>query len=159
MQKLILNDCIDLNFKLIGINASLEPYKMAFLINKHLSMQFRRTKKDVELFFQNSRIHFALYDFCDTKTACQLYFIQNKSKYINQKPKFATSLFENQDQFVGKHLIKSKLQSDYFIKIEDEFDRFKIKKLIHNLNEIPQLISAYEINPNDIKTPENLIFE
>ena len=50
MRKMLLNTFVDLDFKLIGINASLEPYKMAFLINKNLKMQFKRTSKDVEMF-------------------------------------------------------------------------------------------------------------
>jgi hypothetical protein len=51
------------------------------------------------------------------------------------------------------------MQSDYLIKIEDEFDRFKITKLLLDLNEIPQIISAYEISSKHVKSPENLIFE
>lgn len=159
MRKMLLNTFIDLDFKLIGINASLEPYKMAFLINKNLKMQFKRTPKDIEMFHENLMTNFSLYTFCDSKTASKMYFIQNKSKYIDQKPKFATSLFEDQDQTIDKYLIKSHLQSDYLIKIEDEFDRFKIKKILLDLNEIPQIISAYEISPSHIKSPENLIFE
>ena len=159
MRKMLLNTFLDLEFKLIGINASLEPYKMAFLINKNLKMQFKRTPKDVEMFHDNLIINFSLYSFCDPKTATKMYFIQNKSKYINQKPKFATSLFKDEDQIIDKHLIKSRLQSDYLIKIEDEFDRFKIKKLLLDLNEIPQIISAYEISLDHVKSPENLIFE
>ena len=159
MRKLVLTTSIDLDFKLIGINASLELFKLAFLINKNLSMQFIRTKKDVKMIYKNSKIYFSLYAFCDPKTTCKLYLIQNKSVYVNQKPKFATSLFEDQQEFMGKQLIKANLQSDYLIKIEDEFDRFKIKKLIHDLNEIPQIISAYEIPNESINSPENLIFE
>ena len=159
MRKMLLNTFVDLDFKLIGINASLEPFKMAFLINKNLKTQFERTSKDVKLFHEKLIINFSLYSFCDRKTATKMYFIQNKSKYIDQKPKFATSLFENEDQIINIHLIKSKLESDFLIKIEDEFDRYKIKKLLLDLNEIPQIISAYEISPNQIKSPENLIFE
>ena len=159
MRKLVLTTCLDLDFKLIGINASLEAFKLAFLINNNLRMQFKRAKKDVKMYYENSNIYFSLYLFCDSKTTCKLYLIQNKSVYVNQKPKFATSLFENQQEFMGKHLIKSNMQSDYLIKIEDEFDRFKTKKLIHNLNEIPQIISAYKIPNENINSPENLIFE
>jgi len=159
MPKLLLNKYIDLDFKLIGINASLEPFKMAFLINKHLNMQFKRTQHDAELIYNKYSIYFALYAYHDTKTDTKFYFIQNKSKYTNIKNEQGLSLFDGQKQIMGKRLIDSKLQSDYLIKIEDEFDRFKIKKLIIDLNEIPQLISAYEITVDSINSPENLIFE
>ncbi|MGX1024717.1 IPExxxVDY family protein [Psychroflexus sp. MBR-150] len=159
MPKLVLNKFTDFDFKLIGLNASIEPFKMAFLLNKHLEMQFERTKEDVELIYKNYCIFFALYTYYDVKADTKLYFVQNKSKYINLKPEQTTSLFDNQSQVIKKHLVESKLQSDYLIKIEDEFNRYKTKKLIIELNEIPQLISAYEIKTDSIKSPENLIFE
>ena len=159
MRKLILDTSIDTDFKLIGLNASIEPFKLAFLINKHLNTQFKRAPYDVEMFAKNNIIYFALYSYCDLKTSCNLYFVQNKSKYIDQSPKFVSTLFDDQEQTIGKYLLNSHKHSDYFIKIEDEFDRFKVKKMILELNDIRQIISAYEISSDDIKTPENLIFK
>lgn len=159
MRKLVLDTSIDTSFKLIGVNASTEPFKLAFLINRNLNMQFKRAKYDVEMFVKNHVIYFALYTYNDPKTSCKLYFVQNNSKYIDQSPKFATTLFDDQEQTVGKNLINSHKHSDYFMKIEDEFDRFRIKKMVLELNDIPQIISAYEIFFEDIKTPENLIFK
>ena len=159
MRKLVLNREVDTSFKLIGLNASIEPYKLAFLINKNLKTYFCRSKYDVEMLLKNNIIYFSLYTYCDQKTSCNLYFVQNKSKYIDQSPKFATTLFDNQEQTVGKNLLNSHKHSDYFIKIEDEDDRFKIKKMILELNDIPQIISAYEIFSEDVKSPENLIFK
>jgi len=159
MQKLILDTPVDVEFKLIGISASLEPFKLAFLINKNLKMLFERTDDDIKLIYKKMEINFALYSFCDTKTDCVLYFIQNKSEYIDQKIKFVSSLFEDEEQLIGKFLLESHKQCDYFIKIEDEFERFKIKKLIMDLNDIPQIISAYEIPTESVKSPEYLTFE
>ncbi|MBS3738582.1 IPExxxVDY family protein [Mesohalobacter halotolerans] len=159
MAKLILDTPIDIDFKLIGLNANLEPFKLAFLINQKLHLAFRRKEEDITLIHQGYKINFALYSYCDPKTECVLYFIQNKSKYIDQKPKFVASLFENEQEVMGKFLIESHKQCDYFIKIEDESKRFKTKKLSMQLNEIPQIVSAYEIATETLKSPENLTFE
>lgn len=159
MQKLILETTVDNDFKLIGLNANLEPFKLAFLINNNLQFLFCRNKEDITLIHKSFQINFALFSYCDPKTDCILYFIQNKSEYIDQKHKFVASLFENDEHVIGKHLIESHKQCDYFIKIEDEFQSFKIKKLIMQLNEIPQIVSAYEIPIETLKSPENLIFE
>jgi hypothetical protein len=159
MRKLLLKSLIDLDFKLIGISASEEPFKMAFLMNTFLKTHFKRAKNDVELITKKINVSFSLYTYEDPKTTRKLYFVQNKSQYIDQNPKFANSLSKNQEQILGAYLLKSHKQSDYLIKIEDEFDRFKIKKMIHDLNEIPQIISAYEINREEIKSPGHLIFE
>lgn len=159
MRKLVLDTSIDTSFKLIGLNASIEPFKLAFLINENLNTQFRRARYDVEMFERNNIIYYALYTYYDPKTSCNLYLVQNKSKYIDQSPKFVDTLFDDQEQTVGKNLLNSHKHSDYFIKIEDEFERFKSKKMILELNDIPQIISAYKIFIDDVKKPENLIFK
>lgn len=159
MRKLLLDNFSEVEFKLIGINASIEAYKIVFLINKHLKTKFKRTSFDVEMVHNSYSISFLLYSYTDHKNVSKIYFVQNKSKYIDQNPKFVSQLFGFEEQIVNKYLINSHKQCDYFIKIEDEFDRFKIKKMIHDLNDIPQIISAYEINTNQLKTPEHLIFD
>lgn len=159
MRKLLLDSIEDVDYKLIGISASIEPYKIVFQVNSRLKTKFKRKQKDIELIHKGFKISFSLFSFTDSKTACKIYFIQNKSKYIDQNSKFVNSLFEFEEQQIDKYLINSHKQCDYFIKIEDEYDRFKIKKMLHDLNDIPQIISAYEINNEDIKNPKNLIFE
>jgi glycyl-tRNA synthetase (class II) len=159
MKKMLLDTIADVEYKLIGINASIEAYKIVFLINSHLKTRFKRTSFDVEMHHKTFNISFLLYAYSDHKTASKIYFVQNKSKYIDQNPKFVSSLFGIEEQQINTYLINSHKQCDYFIKIEDEFDRFKIKKMIHDLNEIPQIISAYEINVKDLKTPQHLIFD
>lgn len=159
MRKLVLDTSIDSGFKLIGLNASIEAFKLAFLINKNLQTKFKRARYDVEMFANQNIIYYALYTYFDPKTSSNLYFVQNKSKYIDQSTKFVTTLFENQERSLRKNLLNSHKHSDYFIKIEDEFDRFKVKKMVLELNDIRQIISAYEILSDEVKTPENLIFK
>lgn len=159
MKKLLLDSITDVEFKLIGINASIEAYKIVFLINSHLKTRFKRTAFDVEVRNKTYIVSFLLYSYTDHKTASKIYFVQNKSKYIDQNHKFVSSLFNFEEQQINSFLINSHKQCDYFIKIEDEFDRFKIKKMLHDLNDIPQIISAYEINVKDLKTPQYLIFD
>lgn len=159
MAKLILDTPVDTDFKLIGLNANLEPFKLAFLINKKLHLSFSRKEEDIILIHQGYQINFALYSYRDPKTECVLYFIQNKSEYIDQKPKFVASLFGNDEQIIGKFLMESHKHCDYFIKIEDESKRFKTKKLSMQLNEIPQIVSSYEVPTETLKSPENLTFE
>jgi len=159
MKKMLLDCVSDSEYKLIGINASVEAYKLVYLTNSILKTKFKRTKNDIELIYNGFQINFSLFSYIDIKTHCKLYFIQNKSKYIDQNPNFVGSLFNFEEQQVNKYLLNSHKQCDYFIKIEDEFDTFKIKKILHDLNDIPQIISAYEINTSQIRDSKHLIFE
>ena len=46
---------------------------------------------------------------------------------------------------------------DYFLKIEDD-DQVKIKDIINKLNKIDSISTVYEVNANEIKSKNNLIF-
>jgi len=157
MQKLIL-DNFQKEFGLIGICSSLEGYKLAFLVNKKLNINFRKTRTDVLLNAKQAELNFELYKYEDAKTKSTLYLVQNKSKYNHLKTEDSTSLFQV-EQTIYEYLIQSHKQAEYLLKIEDDFNSYTIKALISSLNEIPQLISAFEIPFEEIKSAENLIFE
>lgn len=157
MYKLVL-DNFQKEFGLIGICSTLEGYKLAYLINKKLKINFSKTRADVLLNVNQTELHFELYKYEDLKTKSILYLVQNKSKYNQTNAADTTSLFQV-EQTIYKYLIQSHKQAEFLLKIEDDFNAFTIKTLIASLNEIPQLISAFEIPFNEIKSAENLIFE
>ena len=157
MYKLVL-DNFHKEFGLIGICSTLEGYKLAYLINKQLNVNFSKTRSDVILNFNQMDLSFELYRYEDFKTESTLYLVQNKSKYNTNWEKTSNSLFEV-EQTIYKYLIQSHKQAEFLLKIEDESMHYKSKALISALNEIPQLISAFEIPFNEIKSAENLIFE
>ncbi len=157
MYKLDL-DNFQKEFDLIGICSTLEGYKLAYLVNKKLKINFCKTRTDVTLTEKQAELNFELYKYEDDKTKATLYLVQNKSKYNQTKSEEPHSLFQV-DQTIYRYLIKSHKQAEFLLKIEDDFNSFTIKTLISALNEIPQLISAFEIPFNEIKSAENLIFE
>ena len=157
MYKLGL-DSFQKKFSLIGISSTLEAYKLAYLINKKLNINFKKLRSDVTLNFRENKLNFELFRYEDHKTESALYLVQNKSKFNALRKVETNSLFEV-EQTIYKYLIQSHKQAEYLLKLEDDLNHYNSKRLATQLNEIPQLISAFEIPYEEIKSSENLIFE
>lgn len=156
MYKLVL-DNFEKEFTLIGISTSLEAFRLAFLINKKLNINLKRTQYDVKMSKKDNVFNFELFKYEDIRSQYTYYLAQNKS-ILKEKTHTENALF-NIEQSLVNHLIPSHKQVQYFLKIEDEDNRINQKKIIFALNEIPQLISVFHLQKNEVKSSENLIFE
>jgi hypothetical protein len=157
MYKLELDSFYN-DFNLIGISATIEGFKIAYLINKKMGFNFSKCRNDVMMKVKNNSLAFEIFKFHNQKTRSTLYLVQNKSTYTLQTTSASNALFDV-DQTLHKYLINSHKQAEYLIKIEDDYNHMNTKAMVSSLNEIPQLVSAFEIPFEDIKSPENLIFE
>jgi len=55
MHKLVVDDFYDESFKLIAVHCRLEDYRLAYLLNKHLNLNLRRQKDDLDFeYFKSS---------------------------------------------------------------------------------------------------------
>jgi hypothetical protein len=69
-------------------------------------------------------------------------------------------LFENENAVsLSNLLIKDLPMVDYLLKVYDEGNAFAKAKLIQNIKSIPQVVTAYNVNINQLKSKQNLIFE
>jgi hypothetical protein len=57
------------------------------------------------------------------------------------------------------YLIPELKKVDYFLKIRSDFDNLGTKILVNQINEIKQIISAYQVEPEALKSRDNLIFD
>ena len=64
-HKLILEGDFQEEFSLIAIHCSEEPYKMAYMLNKRMSLRLSRTKLDVDFSSQGLDISFPLFEYED----------------------------------------------------------------------------------------------
>ena len=138
---------------LIGINSSLESHKLVYKLNKELNLNFVRSKKDIDLskekayyfrFVAKNKSQEILYD-----------FFSNKFQKISFSNVYSNNLFNS--HFSKKvYLLKEYKEVDYFIKSTDQKDHDEI---INIIRKIPEISIIYDINPNEIKNKENLIFD
>ena len=159
-HKLVLDDIVDPCFNLIAIHSSVEEYKLAFLLNKNLNLKLSRTRKDIDLKVNSIRALFSLYKFQDHKNYKDFYLISNKFRLKSKTNASVASLFGEEEIFCNTiNFLPEFRKVDFFLKIEQEDPTAGEKLILNTMKEIPQIVAAYTINENQIKTKEYLIFD
>lgn len=160
-HKLILDDDLGEEFTLIAIHCSEEAYKMAFLLNKQLSLQLHRRNVDLDFSENGLDISFPLFEFENHTSYTTYFLVANKHKSVIAHTSSSGSLFgdEIQEEVVTTYLLPEYKKVDFFLKIISERGAVSEKKINTLLNEIQQVISAYSIHKEAIKNSHNLIFD
>ena len=134
VHKLILDDDFEESiFTLIAIHCTIEDYRLAYLINKNLGINLVRQKNDLD--FSNGKSTYSIYEWEDEKQRLSWYLVSNICK-TNDVHQVKTGLLFQNNQSVTK----------------------KEKHIINTIQNIPQIITAYTIDQNQLKSKDNLIF-
>ena len=142
------------DYLLIGVHSTDEDYRLAYLLNKHLKIKLTRFKDNLD--FKNSVAEFPLFEFKDEKNFINYYLINNKHLQVSNN-QFKGGLFGG-NYSSTTYLIPEKKNIDFFLKIEGCNQSNFISDLVENLNKISQIITSYSIDPNSLKSKNNLIF-
>jgi len=153
-KKYILsNIIIEDSIYLIGISSALDNYNLVYKLNKQLNLNFVRLKKDIDLpkekayyshFIAKNKSKEIIYD-----------FFSNKFKKISSPDKLNKLDLFNSHFSKEVYLLKEYKEADYFLKSTDQKYHQEIVNCIRN---IPQISIIYNVNSNEIKNKENLIF-
>jgi len=157
-HKVLLDSDLNYDFDLIAIHCSLEPYRVAYMLNMHLTMKLARKKEDIAVFTPLQKEILPSYEYI-TADGSQLFtLVCNKAQI--QVEKTQVGLFSGQfSERATVRLLPELGKVDYLLKVEDEGYAFAKANCIAALNAIPQIITAYELNPEGLRQKENLIFE
>lgn len=156
MQKLILEPIIEENnFSLIGIHCAIPDYRLAFLLNKYLQLNLIRL--DNLCFSDNTS--FSFFEWEDQKKDCVWNLIANTSKHLNYSLQNKDSLFSEEVTFFQtKYLVSEYKKANYILKITDDYFLEKEKYITRQILNIPQIITAYAIPTNKLKTTDQFLF-
>lgn len=161
IQRLVLDSIFEDAYELMAIHSSLPPHRLAFLLNKYVDIRLSRTKNDVLLNNKGISASFPLFQYEDVFQYCTFSLVRNTCKTQNT----LNSTNNNQlftmmeESSVITYLIPEYKSVDYFLKIETETNQFFTKSLTSTLLSIPQVITAYAVDCNQLKSKNNLIFE
>ncbi len=158
--KLILDDDFQDDFSLIAIHCSDEPYKMAYMLNKKISLRLVRKKKDIDFSNQGLEVSFPIFEFEDEYNYFLYNLVANKNKSLTAKTHSTGGLFDDlsSEKTISTFLINEFKTADFFLKIQSDYEKISTRNIISAINEIEQVISAYEVDIDKIKTKNNLIF-
>lgn len=159
IHKLILEEDPVLNFKLFAVHSIVEDYKMAFLINKWLSINLKRERKDFKTKINNTKVAFPLFEYKNSFTQENYCLIPNSIQTEILESQKTQNLFLNtqlktqQNYFV----IPEHNKVDYILKLDGISNAAKIKTILLKLKQIKQVNSIYQIKLHTIKS--NTIFQ
>ena len=161
MHKLVLEDTIRYDFDIIALHCSLEAYQIAFLLNKHLNLRLHRAQEDLSVSFKKICAYFPMYHYED-KQQCLFYDLisnRNRSKSLD-------TLNDNGGLFgtavtaeLNMRLLPELKKVDFLLKVSEDGCAFAKANTLAILNKIPQIVTAYAVDIDQLKTKENLIFE
>ena len=119
VYKILLEDSIGYDFTLIAIHGSLEPYYLAFLLNKNLGVRLSRSQEDLSIGSFECVASFPFYECQDHQQYIDYYILANKSKIEVSKP-INTGFFESDHTIKTVHLIPEMPQVDFFLKVVED---------------------------------------
>lgn len=158
VHKLILDDVFDeALFSLIGIHCTLEDYRLVYLINKYLGITLIR--KPLDLDYNNGKSSYSIFEWEDNKQLTTWNLVSNICKTESYQQVKYKSLFDNQEKITRTtHLIPEYKRVNYFLKINNEFNLSEEKYILNRILKIPQIVTAYSIDTNQLKSKDHLIF-
>jgi hypothetical protein len=160
--KLHIDDFEENNYLLIAIHTTLEDYRLAYFLNKHLSLQLQKQEEDIHIQVKENQSSFSLYSFYDKEQYVTWNLVQNKNEIVIQpEEKPLNDLFSENLQAIETtiYLLPELKKVDYFLKIENltEQENLFIETL-KKLKTIEKISLVYNIDTNSIKNKNNLIF-
>jgi len=160
IHKLILEDDFNNEFSLIAIHCSEEAYKMAYMLNKYVSLQLERKPLDLDFSNNGLDVTFPIYEYEDELSYILYNLVSNKSKSLSAKVHSSGGLFDKiaSEKTVTTYLLKEFKNVDFFLKIHSDYEKVPTRNLISTINDIEQVISAYSVEIKNIKAKNNLIF-
>lgn len=141
-------------YTLIGIHTTLEDYKLAYLLNKSLTIQLQQIKEGLDFDDKKMNTSFSLFNYRNNAEEFDWFLIANSTKKEMEKTKSDLQL----ETEVTSYLIPEKKKVDFFIKITGEQTGFFIANTIKKIKNIEQIITSYLIDKNSLKSKDFLTF-
>ncbi|WP_308993634.1 IPExxxVDY family protein [Mariniflexile litorale] len=158
IHKLILGDVFEeVDCTLIAIHSTVEDYRLAYLLNKHLSINLTRSVSNLDFSFDNAT--YSIFEWKDSKQLITWSLVSNICKTEIYKQDNFNSLFSTEEKITRIiYLVPEYKAVNYFLKIDNQFNLSKEKSILNNIFEIPQVATAFTIDINQLKSKDNLIF-
>ncbi|MFC0603556.1 IPExxxVDY family protein [Winogradskyella pulchriflava] len=156
LHKLLVDDFYDDTYKLIAIHCRLEDYRLAYLLNQNLGLNLERKSEDLD--FEYLKSSYSIFEWNNEAQYVTWNLISNVCKK-EEDSLYSTGLFQTNEKVLKTfNLVPEYKKVDYFIKISDEIQNVNEKLILNKLQNIPQIITSYTVEPSQIKSKDHLIF-
>jgi len=158
--KLQIDDFDEVDYSLIAIHTALDDYRLAYFINKNLSINLSKNENEIPISVKDGETFFTRFDFEDFENGVLWSLIQNENEIIIEKKGTNFDLFADTIQEISKkvHLLPDFKKVNYFLKINNTETYIDLSKTTEILNTIDRISTVYIVDLNKIKNKNNLIF-
>ncbi|NRA93347.1 MAG: IPExxxVDY family protein [Psychroserpens sp.] len=157
LHKLQVDDFYDTSFVLFAIHCRLEDYRLAYLLNQYLDLRLERKGQDLD--YKYFAASYSIYEWEDEVLDTTWNLVSNVCKKEEDALHSSGSLFQNQNTIIKTyHLLPEFKNVDYLIKVSNEYKTFNERLILGKIQAIPQVITTYSIDTNQIKSKDHLIF-
>ena len=137
MSKLVLTIEEDYDFTLIGISCHTKDYRLCWELNKVLQTDLIRTT-DFEINKKSEQVSFSFYEFIDEANYLEYFLISNRAK--------------------NGFLIPEQKKVDFFLMVRGNISESLTKDIIGKINSLSLVLTSFNIDPNQLKSKQNLLF-
>lgn len=158
IHKLILDDVFEeVDCTLIAIHCTIEDYRLAYLLNKHLGTNLARRTSNLDFSFNNAT--YSIFEWEDAKQLITWCLVSNTYKTEIYKKDPINSLFNTEEKITQTlYLVPEHKAVNYFLKIDNQFNLSKEKSILNKILKVQQVATAFSIDINQLKSKDNLIF-
>lgn len=157
LHKLLVDDFYDASYSLLAVHCRLEDYRLAYLLNKHLNLNLTRKRQDLD--YKYFAATYPIYEWVDENYFTTWHMVSNVCKKEEDSLQSSGSLFSTNEKMLKKyHLLPEFKNVDYLIKISNDDHYFNEKVTLDKIQSIPQIITTYTIDVDQLKSKDNLIF-
>ena len=157
LHKLLVDDFYDASYSLFAVHCRLEDYRLAYLLNKYLNLKLRRQPQDLD--YKYFAATYSIYEWFDEEFFTTWHMVSNVCKKEEDSLQSSGSLFSTSETVLKTyHLLPELKKVDFLIKITND-DRYLDEKLmLEKIQAIPQVITTYSIDVDQLRSRDNLIF-
>jgi hypothetical protein len=139
MAKQVLTIEYDFDFTLYGISCHEKDYRLSWSLNKGLNIDLAKTADYlIETKKQKEGLNYSSFSFEDSHRYLHFFLLSNKSL---QGP-----------------LLPEQKQADFLLLIKGNLNPESKALLLKEIKASQDVLTAFEINPNSLKSKENLLF-
>ena len=149
-----IDDFCEEEYSLIGIHSTLEDYKLAYLLNKNLRTKFYKAKEDLEFVREKTKVSFSIYNYENNENDFDWFLIANSCR--REKISISKDLLLSSE--TKTYLIPEKKKVDFFLKISGIVEYEFVLRTINKIKNIENVITAFSIDKNTLKSKDFLIF-
>ncbi|OZV70934.1 IPExxxVDY family protein [Winogradskyella aurantia] len=157
LHRLLVDDFYNDAYKLIAIHCRLPDYRLAYLLNHSLGLNLRR--KDDDLDFEYLKSSYSIFEWDNKFQYVTWNLVSNVCKKEEDSLYSSGTLFQKKQKVLKTfNLIPEYKEVDYFIKISNEINNVNERLVLNKLQNIPQIVTSYAVNPLKLKSRDHLIF-